>query len=166
MMRFRVRSGMDCEAAELLSTAETVPGVNPRCSATAFNVTWFSRLRGARLPFIFEAEPGAHDASGLVPRRIVSQLGRGIEECKRPAGPTGPPGTFNNIVIFCLTEAGGVALNLDRIVRLFDASPKRSYPRRRGLRAKRPRRSFQALPKSSCAVGCLPPSRLATSGSP
>ena len=40
-MRLRVCSGMDREAAELFQTAETVPGVRPKCSATAFSVTWF-----------------------------------------------------------------------------------------------------------------------------
>src|SRR5437016_12648379 len=39
-MRLRVCSGMEREAAELFQTAETVPGVRPRCSATAFSVTW------------------------------------------------------------------------------------------------------------------------------
>src|ERR1700733_3801529 len=38
-MRFLVRSGTERAAAELFSTAETVPGVSPTCSATAFKVT-------------------------------------------------------------------------------------------------------------------------------
>src|SRR5215470_11797683 len=38
-MRLRVCSGIEREAAELFQTAETVPGVRPKCSATAFNVT-------------------------------------------------------------------------------------------------------------------------------
>src|SRR6516225_11272247 len=35
----RVCSGMERAAAELFRTAETVPGVRPRCCATAFKVT-------------------------------------------------------------------------------------------------------------------------------
>src|SRR5215471_6153999 len=36
---FRVCSGMERAAVELFRTAETVPGVRPRCCATAFRVT-------------------------------------------------------------------------------------------------------------------------------
>ena len=38
-MRLRVCSGMERAAEELFRTAETVPGVRPRCFATDFNVT-------------------------------------------------------------------------------------------------------------------------------
>src|ERR1700719_2961247 len=38
-MRFLVRSGTEAEARELFRTAETVPGVSPTCSASAFRVT-------------------------------------------------------------------------------------------------------------------------------
>src|SRR5215475_14651260 len=114
MIRLRVRSGMERDAAELLSTAETVPGVSPRCSATAFRVTWFSRLRGARLPFIFGALPGGREGSERSSGAIVTQLAAGIEP---PRGRR----AFKNIVIFPLTEGCAVSLNLDRRVRLFDA---------------------------------------------
>src|SRR5258708_28096639 len=38
-IRLRVRSGIEREAAELFHTADTVPGVSPRWSATDFKVT-------------------------------------------------------------------------------------------------------------------------------
>src|SRR5580700_6127546 len=38
-MRFLVRSGTECEAEELLSTADTVLAVSPTCSATDRSVT-------------------------------------------------------------------------------------------------------------------------------
>ena len=43
---------MEREAAELFNTAETVPGVRPRCCATAFNVTWEFLFGVKRLLFI------------------------------------------------------------------------------------------------------------------
>src|SRR6266446_8554033 len=50
-MRFLVACGIERAEGESLRTAETVPGVNPRCSATALSVTtgafWPGFLVGA-----------------------------------------------------------------------------------------------------------------------
>src|SRR5689334_15918716 len=113
MIRVRVRSGIECEAAELLSTAETVPGVKPRCSATAFRVTWFSRLRGARLPFIFDARPaGPRDPSDRSGGGIVSQLASGTEAPGRPSGRRRRPPEPLRISLFSLDRLSAVSLNL------------------------------------------------------
>src|SRR5207342_2981637 len=45
-IRSLVRSGMEREAGELFSVAETVPAANPRCFATVFKVTFLFSLRG------------------------------------------------------------------------------------------------------------------------
>jgi len=50
-MRCFVCSGIERAAGELLSVAETVPGVRPRRSATDFRVILFGSLRG--LAFFF-----------------------------------------------------------------------------------------------------------------
>src|SRR6516165_3913632 len=55
----RVCSGMERAAAELFRTAETVPGVRPRCCATAFRVT---------MPFCFL---GPEDLRVVISRKVL-----------------------------------------------------------------------------------------------
>src|SRR5215467_6457208 len=106
-MRLRVRSGIEREATELLSTAETVPGVKPRCSATDFSVTRASRLGSARLPFMCESPAARIAAFYPAPGagRIVSQVRRNWHPGNALFSTRGSPDVLENIVIFGLTGA-------------------------------------------------------------